>query len=683
MHRSNGSRSRTAETGPTTSAPRRARRRALALGLIGAAMACAAPATAGAATQLSGWGNGAGLGIGSTAVTPRTAQVAGIDGATAVAVGEDRSLALTPAGVLSTGTTNSATRGGLGLVDDAGDLAAALRWTPLPGTADVTAVAAGSDASLLLRSDGTVWSFGRNQYGAAGEPFGTPAESVWRLAPRPVAGLADVTAIATAYRHSLALEADGDVWAWGLAARLGNESQTTNTGTPVKVSLPGPAVQIAAGHTHSLALLRNGEVWAWGANAQGQLGDETTVARVAPVKVHGLDGLTVASVSAGNLTSFALLDDGTFRAWGYNGAGSLGLASGSAANLSIPTAPTTSSVPASYPRLKRISAVGYTTYGLTESGGLVYAWGRNDSGEVGAATPWYAFPYTGAPGTAGQLGTEVPQRVGVLRNVPWLAVGGSSKQQLVQTDQTLRRSDAVSDDYYYDQQLGTVSGAQAVWLIADADVRVTSVRLEGADALDFFFDSGAGNVFTRLFPIDVPIGREVSFYVRFAPSAVGERRANLVVSTEDETVKVPLVGHGVPFAGGPKGDKGETVVGPPGPPGPAGANGRDGASGAIVIAPQAVAAVRRGGTAALRFSLSNRTGGRFAGASLAATPPTALRVSGRRTVALAPLGAGARRTVTLRLKVGAKAKLGTHRVKVALRLAGRAAVTQTVSVRVR
>lgn len=96
-------------------------------------------------------------------------------------------------------------------------------------------------------------------------------------------------------RHSVALKADGGVWAWGSNShgQLG-DGTTTNRLIPVQVRGPGGpgyltgVTDIAAGRQHSLALRDNGTAWSWGANFDGQLGDATTLQRTTPVRVLGL-----------------------------------------------------------------------------------------------------------------------------------------------------------------------------------------------------------------------------------------------------------------------------------------------------------------------------------------------------------------------------------------------------------
>jgi alpha-tubulin suppressor-like RCC1 family protein len=104
--------------------------------------------------------------------------------------------------------------------------------------------------------------------------------------------------VAAGAAHSLALAADGTVWAWGENGRgqLGDGS-TINRSSPVPVTGMRDVVALAAGGQSSYAVKRDGTLWAWGLNQLGSLGDGTTVDRHLPVQVPGLSDIT--AVAAG------------------------------------------------------------------------------------------------------------------------------------------------------------------------------------------------------------------------------------------------------------------------------------------------------------------------------------------------------------------------------------------------
>ena len=86
-----------------------------------------------------------------------------------------------------------------------------------------------------------------------------------------------MTAIAAGENHSLSLRSDGTVWAWGdnSNGQLG-DGTTTARWTPVQVNTLTGAQGITAGYQDTFASATVGTVWAWGDNIYGQLGDGTT-----------------------------------------------------------------------------------------------------------------------------------------------------------------------------------------------------------------------------------------------------------------------------------------------------------------------------------------------------------------------------------------------------------------------
>ena len=189
-----------------------------------------------------------------------------------------------------------------------------------------TSVATGDSFTLALKSDGTVWAWGSNSYGQFGNgiTLGTIASN---STPVQVSDFSGVIAIAAGEANSLALKADGTVWAWGSNSygQFGNGitlGTIASNSTPVQVSDFSGVIAIAAGEANSLALKADGTVWAWGSNSYGQLGNGTTSDSSTPVQVMGLSG--VIAIASGGYHSLALKSDGTVWDWGYNIDGELG-----------------------------------------------------------------------------------------------------------------------------------------------------------------------------------------------------------------------------------------------------------------------------------------------------------------------------------------------------------------------
>ena len=240
-----------------------------------------------------------------------------------------------------------------------------------PPLTQVTAVSGGVGHSLALRADGTVWAWGWNGYGQLGD--GTTSD---RLRPVPVPGLTGVVAVAGGAFHSLALKGDGTVWAWGWNpfGQLG-DGTTVSRLRPVPVPGLTGVTAVSAGTLHSLAVRSDGSAWAWGWNGVGQLGDGTTVDRWAPTRVPGL---TLArGVAAGGLHSLAVKQDGSVWSWGWNLFGQLG--DGTTVERHSPVRI------ADLPYLSPVTAVAAGSYHslALRQDGSVAGWGFGNVGQVG------------------------------------------------------------------------------------------------------------------------------------------------------------------------------------------------------------------------------------------------------------------------------------------------------------
>jgi alpha-tubulin suppressor-like RCC1 family protein len=169
-------------------------------------------------------------------------------------------------------------------------------------------------------------------------------------------------------------------WAWGSNAqgRLGDNS-TVSRRSPVSV-VGGFADwrQISAGSIHSLGVRQSGTVWAWGDNFFGNLGDNSTVSRRSPVSVVG--GFTDWCQVSASLGGFSLgvRTSGTAWAWGYNSSGRLG--DNTTVDRSSPV-----SVVGGFTDWCQVSA-GSTHSLAIRQNGTAWAWGFNNYGGLGDNT---------------------------------------------------------------------------------------------------------------------------------------------------------------------------------------------------------------------------------------------------------------------------------------------------------
>ena len=253
-------------------------------------------------------------------------------------------------------------------------------------------ISAGIAHACAVTASGGVLCWGANDFGQLGDgTTATPAN------PASVVGLpatATVTSVATGSDYTCALTSSGNIWCWGdnSAGQLG-DGTFTQSSVPVQVLNPsGDAalsgvIAIAAGQNHTCAVAGDGSALCWGDNSHGELGNGSFLGSNLPVPVSGLTS-TVAAISAGSYFTCAVTTGETALCWGEDSSGQLG--GGSAVGDSVPTAVVVGvSSTAQLNGVVAISA-GVENACAVATGGTVFCWGANTSGQLGNGT-------TGAP----------------------------------------------------------------------------------------------------------------------------------------------------------------------------------------------------------------------------------------------------------------------------------------------
>jgi|GEM_PF-2020127 len=257
-------------------------------------------------------------------------------------------------------------------------------------------VACGDYHTMAINEDGELWVWGQNINGQLGLGHTTSPVTT----PTKVAVASDWVSAAGGEHYTMAINEDGELWAWGynLYGQLGDGTYTQRD-TPARVGAATDWVQVSCGMNHTMAINEDGELFAWGGNAYGQQGRGTTTFSVAsPTKV-GTD--TWEYVSAGGYYTMAIKDDGTLWAWGQNTTGKLGDGTTTQSNSPVQVETANDWV--------YVAAGDFHTVAMNADGEL-WAWGRNNEGQLGLG-------YTSVPITT-------PVRAGSATDWTDVSIGG-------------------------------------------------------------------------------------------------------------------------------------------------------------------------------------------------------------------------------------------------------------------
>jgi alpha-tubulin suppressor-like RCC1 family protein len=281
---------------------------------------------------------------------------------------------------ISGGTVRCWGNNTLGQIGDGTTTSPRLAPTLVAGLANAAGLASNIDGTCARTTSNTVVCWGVNSSGECGD--GTVVSP--RVNIVTATGVTTVAEVAAdgAGHHVCARRADGSVLCWGqgLQGQLGNGG-TSNSSTAVVVSGIGGAnpgaVQIAAGAYHACALRSDGQVLCWGGNSNGQLGDGTGLNRPNAVMTTGLVNSSIVEVAPGGAHTCARRASGTVTCWGLNGSGQLG--DNTTVNRLAPV-----SVSGLVDAVEIVAGAEHTC--ARQSAGTIVCWGKNANGQLGDGT---------------------------------------------------------------------------------------------------------------------------------------------------------------------------------------------------------------------------------------------------------------------------------------------------------
>jgi alpha-tubulin suppressor-like RCC1 family protein len=174
-------------------------------------------------------------------------------------------------------------------------------------------------AGILV--DQTLWTWGRNNFGQLGQQTtlntSSPAQTVTLSS--------DWYSVAAGYNSTGGIKYNGTLWMWGfnILGTLGDNT-VVNRSSPVLTYAGGNNwVSISIGRNHSGGIKSDGTLWMWGGNANGQLGNNSTVSLSSAVQTF-VSGTDWASIYCGDNFTIAIKTDGEIWGWGLNSTGQFG-----------------------------------------------------------------------------------------------------------------------------------------------------------------------------------------------------------------------------------------------------------------------------------------------------------------------------------------------------------------------
>jgi len=237
-------------------------------------------------------------------------------------------------------------------------------------------VAGGFRHTVAIKTDGTLWSWGLNSWGQLGDNSTTNRSSPVQT----VSAGTNWKQVAGGLNHTAAIKTDGTLWLWGRNSYYGQlgDNTTTHRSSPVQTVSGGTNWKlVAGGFYYTAAIKTDGTLWLWGDNFYGQLGDNTTTHRSSPVQtVSG--GTNWKLIACGLEVTAAIKTDGTLWTWGYNLVGALG--DNTTTNRSSPVQTISGGT-----NWKQVACGFYHTAAI-KTDGTLWSWGYNSYGQLGDNT---------------------------------------------------------------------------------------------------------------------------------------------------------------------------------------------------------------------------------------------------------------------------------------------------------
>jgi alpha-tubulin suppressor-like RCC1 family protein len=205
-----------------------------------------------------------------------------------------------------------------------GDNTTVSRSTPIQEFTSSTnwkQVACGGFHTAAIKTDGTLWLWGRNASGQLGDNT-----TAYRSTPRQeFTSSTNWKQVSCGSLHTAVIKTDGTLWVWGNNGygQIGDNTIATRSTPRQEFTSSTNWKQVSGGGSHMAAIKTDGTLWAWGGNTAGQIGDNTTTTRSTP-RQEFTSSTNWKQVSSGGYHTAAIKNNGTLWVWGFNLYGQLG-----------------------------------------------------------------------------------------------------------------------------------------------------------------------------------------------------------------------------------------------------------------------------------------------------------------------------------------------------------------------
>lgn len=336
--------------------------------------------------------------------------------------------------------------------------------TQVGALTDWSIVAGGYRHVVAVKTDGTLWSWGLNNYGQIGIN-----STVDKSSPTQVGTDTNWSKVAASFNASFAIKTTGSLWSWGTnnSGSLGqNTGGVSNCSSPIQIGALTTWANLLDGSPSSAspnmgAIKTDGTLWVWGAGNYGQLGQNDTVSRSSPVQVGAATDW--ASGTVGQRCMMVIKTGGALWSWGRNSGYQLGFND----NFNK-SSPQQVGALTNWRQVKGFNSLGVAV----KTDNTLWSWGFNNYGTNGRGT----------------AGSSSPIQVGALTNWSTIA-GGYFHAVAVKTDGTLwswGRNDygQLGDNTVINRSSPIQVGALTSWATATTGTQKSTTAVGGLQTVN-------------------------------------------------------------------------------------------------------------------------------------------------------------------------------------------------------